>query len=123
MTHSLALAWHYPRMGENAKMCPDCRQIMWIVDLPLLGTLWQCTNCHQTVDGGKHVYRWSRPKMQVGRGEVKEHKFKSRERCPRCGESLWVVEVPNYGSRQQCESCRISIVDGAILEWRGAPKS
>ena len=40
--------------------------------------------------------------------------------CPRCGRRLWTVEVPDYGTRRQCEDCRISIVSGAIMEWRGS---
>ena len=110
-------------MEEKSKNCPDCGHIMWMVDLPRLGTLWQCTTCHQTVSAIRETFQWYKPKIQVGRGLTKERKYRSHEPCPRCGEALWVVEVPNYGSRQQCEGCRISIVEGAILEWKGAPKS
>ncbi|MFN2527018.1 MAG: hypothetical protein ABR505_12285 [Actinomycetota bacterium] len=49
---------------------------------------------------------------------TKEKKYRSNEPCPRCRQGLWIVEVPDYGSRKQCEDCRITIMFGnAILEW------
>jgi ribosomal protein S27AE len=107
------------------KNCPDCGNFMWLADIEGHGRFWQCTRCHQTVDEQRNRFRWSKPSVQVNRGPSAntERKFKSHERCPRCGEALTGVEVPNYGTRMQCENCRISIVDGAILEWKGAPRA
>ena len=105
----------------KSKNCPDCGHIMWIVDIAGHGTFYQCSGCRQTVDEDKNRYQWFKPVVRSARGLAKERKYRSHEPCPRCRELLWVIEVPNYGSRQQCENCRISIVDGAILEWKGAP--
>ena len=109
--------------AANSKNCPDCGHIMWIVDIAGHGTFWLCSSCRHVIDEAKQRYRWYKPATKAARGGGQEHKFKSHERCPRCGEPLWVIEVPNYGSRQQCENCRISIVQGAILPWKGAPKA
>lgn len=106
----------------SSKNCPDCGHVMWIVDIAGHGTFWQCNSCRQTVDESRNRFEWYKPSTRGNRGLTKERKYRSHEPCPRCGESLWVIEVPNYGSRQQCENCRISIVQGAILPWKGAPK-
>lgn len=110
-------------MEAKAKNCPDCGHIMWSVNLLSHGTFWHCISCHQTVDDEKNRYHWHRPKPEVRRGLTKERKYRGQEPCPRCGEPVWVIEVPNFGSRQQCEDCRISIVEGAVLEWRSAPRA
>ncbi len=97
---------------------------MWFTEIPGFGTLWHCTSCNQSVDNLGDRYQWQRPRVDVGRGgAVTERKYRSHQACPRCGNALWTVEVEDYGTRQQCEDCRISIVGGSILEWRGAPKS
>lgn len=108
---------------HKGKACHECGRIMWTVEVPRFGPLWQCLTCHQSVDAEGTVYTWYRPKIQTGRGIARERKYRGSQPCPRCGQPLWVIEVPNYGSRQQCEDCRISIVSGAVLEWRSAPKS
>ncbi|HEX2241379.1 MAG TPA: hypothetical protein VHJ82_09595 [Actinomycetota bacterium] len=92
---------------------------MWAAQLPEFGALWNCPSCCISVDERGAILRWREP-PRIQRAEVvaKEEKFRSNEPCPRCGQGLWIVEVPNYGSRKQCENCRITIMFGnAIMEW------
>ena len=113
---------------ENRRHCRDCGRPMWALDLPGFGRLWQCPSCHHSVDtlGTKHAWadpnetkqEVSRPKREPIRTRTQERKFKTAQPCPRCGQGLWTIEVQDYGSRQQCEDCRISIVEGAVMEWR-----
>ncbi|MDQ4143995.1 MAG: hypothetical protein M3198_09680 [Actinomycetota bacterium] len=109
-------------MNEK-KHCPDCGRIMWFMEMPELGLLWHCTSCNQSVAAGGDRYRWQKPRVEVGRAKATERKYRSRQACPRCGRPLWTVDVQDYGTRQQCEDCRISIVSGSILEWKSTPSS
>ena len=104
---------------DEKKHCPDCGRVMWFIDLAGHGLLWHCTACHHSVNAAGEVLAWKRPRVEAGRSQVVERKYRSHHACPRCGQRLWKVEVPDYGTRQQCEDCRISIVSGAIMEWRG----
>ena len=105
---------------DEKKHCPDCGRVMWFIDLAGQGMLWHCTACHHSVNATGEVLAWKRPRAEEGRSQTVERKYRSHHACPRCGRRLWTVEVPDYGTRQQCEDCRISIVSGAIMEWRGA---
>lgn len=108
---------------DEKKHCRDCGRVMWFTDIPELGPLWHCTSCHQSVSATSDQFAWRRPRDEATRAGVAERKFRSNQLCPRCRKHLWTVEVPDYGSRQQCEDCRISIVSGSVMEWRSAPRS
>ncbi len=92
---------------------------MWGARLPEFGPLWSCPSCCLSVDADGTVFAWREPpRVQRRAVTTKEEKYRSNEPCPRCRQGLWVVEVPNYGARKQCEDCRITIMFGnAILEW------
>ncbi len=108
-------------MAETTgKFCKECGQLMWVADLDGFGPLWNCLGCRESVDGNGKRFTWYRPRAQESRPVTSERRYQGRQPCPRCGQNMWVIEVPNYGSRQQCADCRISVVSGAVLEWRGA---
>lgn len=116
----LGKPWHDPPVSDTStKFCRECGQIMWLVDLPGLGTVRQCLSCRQSVDAQERTYIWYKPVSAESRAISKERRYQGRVPCPRCGRSMWVIEVPNFGSRQQCYDCRITVVEGAVLEWRG----
>ena len=104
----------------EGKYCKECGQLMWVAELDGFGPLWNCLSCKESTDKQDKRYVWFKPKAQESRPVSKERRYEGRNPCPRCGRYMWVIEVPNYGSRQQCENCRISVVAGSIMEWRGS---
>lgn len=108
------------RPMDEKKHCRDCGRVMWFSDISGFGPLWHCTACHQSAGATGDTFAWKRPRVETTRSQTPERKYRSHHPCPRCGQRLWTVEVPDYGSRQQCEDCRISIVSGSIMEWRSA---
>jgi ribosomal protein S14 len=108
-----------PRDTEKGRYCQNCGRWMWAMDLSADEFLWHCPNCRESLRSDGTKVSWYQPRKDIARMNSNERKYQGAEPCPRCGRSMLVVDIPEYGSRKQCESCRISVVPGgAILEWR-----
>ncbi len=104
------------------KLCPKCGRRMWIVDVEDMGRLWQCPSCRLSMVGGT-LYMWREQEEQkTSKVEVRTSptkKYVSNKPCPECGQLMVAVQVPDYGTRHQCESCRLSVVfGGSIVRWK-----
>ncbi len=42
----------------SERLCPECRQPMWEVDMPDFGPRWQCEHCRLTVFSSGGIQRW-----------------------------------------------------------------
>lgn len=64
-------------------------------------------------------------KVEVRNSPTK--KYISNKPCPECAEPMVAVQVPDYGTRHQCESCRLSVMfGGSVVRWKSrdrAPES
>lgn len=103
----------------QGKYCRTCGRWMWVAEVAGIGTQWHCSNCHYTLQPDGQKVLWNLPRRDHLRKANKERKYRGMDACPRCNKPMWVLEIPEYGSRKQCEDCRISVIPGgAILEWR-----
>ena len=107
---------------QPQKLCPKCGRTMWIVDVEDMGRLWQCASCKVSMAGGT-MYMWreqetaTATKVEVRTSPTK--KYVSNKPCPQCGEPMVAVQVPDYGTRHQCESCRLSVMfGGSVVKWK-----
>jgi hypothetical protein len=115
------LQGHRQRSGEGGqgKYCRTCGRWMWVADMDGIGLVWHCATCHYTLDPSGEKVLWNLPRKDHLKKQSKERKFRGIDPCPRCNRPMWVLEIPDYGSRKQCEECRISVIPGgAVLEWR-----
>jgi hypothetical protein len=105
--------------GGQGKYCRTCGRWMWVADMDGIGLVWHCASCHYTLDPNGEKVLWNLPRRDNLKKPSKERKFRGLDPCPRCNRPMWVLEIPEYGSRKQCEDCRISVIPGgAVLEWR-----
>jgi hypothetical protein len=121
LTATTTLQGKIPAVGERAqgKYCRTCGRWMWVADVEGVGPLWHCANCHYSLRPDGEKVLWSLPRRDQLKRPTKERKYRGQDPCPRCSRSMWVLEIPEYGSRKQCEDCRISVIPGgAVLEWR-----
>ena len=103
----------------QGKYCRTCGRWMWVADMNGVGAVWHCANCHYTLQSDGEKVLWNLPRRDHQKRPGKERKYKGVDLCPRCHHPMWVLEIPEYGSRKQCENCRISVIPGgAVLEWR-----
>lgn len=104
------------------KLCPRCGRPMWVVDVEDAGRLWQCGVCRVSMAGGT-LYVWREQEAAAPKNvEVRTSptkKYLSNEPCPECGRPMVAVQVPDYGTRHQCESCRLSVMfGGSVVRWK-----
>lgn len=107
---------------QPGKLCPKCGRVMWIVDVEGMGRLWQCGSCKLSMAGAT-LYMWreqesaTTTKVEVRNSPTK--KYISNKPCPECAEPMVAVQVPDYGTRHQCESCRLSVMfGGSVVKWK-----
>jgi ribosomal protein L37AE/L43A len=95
---------------------------MSYVDLPDVGRIWQCGSCLKGLESDSgEFYEWSDPLSQEN-AAVAEIRTESKNPCPECGRSMLEVMTEGFGSRWQCESCRLTVYSsGGIQRW-GPPK-
>jgi hypothetical protein len=105
---------------QRGKYCRACGRWMWVAELRGIGVVWHCPTCHYSLQPDGEKVLWKLPRRDhVKRQANKERKYRGQDPCPRCNRPMWVLEIPEYGSRKQCEDCRISVIPGgAVLEWR-----
>ena len=109
----------------EARECKKCKGSMSYTELPDFGFVWQCPRCVlalETEKGTIHV--WKKPKVGRQRRTYAEEKKKSRKACPECHKPMWEVVMPDFGSRWQCEECRLTVfATGGIQHWKKNPAS
>ena len=107
-------------VGAEARTCKKCKGPMSYSDLPEFGRVWQCPTCVlalETDDGAIHL--WNKPKVAKRREQYQEQKKKSRKPCPECNQPMWEVVMPDFGSRWQCEECRLTVfATGGVQKWK-----
>ena len=95
---------------------------MAFVEVPEVGRLWQCGSCLvglETEDG--QLYEWS-DSLVAEETAISEIRTESKNPCPECGRPMLEVMMEGFGSRWQCESCRLTVYSsGGIQRW-GPPK-
>lgn len=92
------------------------------VDVPGFGRLWQCGSCLKGLetDAGE-FFEWS-DSLGAKEAPAPEVRLESKNPCPECGRSMLEVMMEGFGSRWQCESCRLTVYSsGGIQRW-GPPK-
>lgn len=101
------------------RSCPVCRAPMPWAELPEGGPVWHCESCSLgliTPDGNLH--RWQRSISKIERRDRKERKVMSDKPCPECHRPMWEVVMLDFGSRWQCEHCRLTVFSsGGIQRW------
>ena len=109
----------------EGKFCKKCKGSMSYADLPEFGRVWQCPHCVlalESDDGTIHV--WKKPKTARQRQTYAEEKKRSRKPCPECHEKMWEIVMPDFGSRWQCEKCRLTVfATGGVQRWKSKPAS
>ena len=104
----------------ETKRCKKCSGLLSHADLPDFGRVWQCTSCAlalETEDGQLHP--WHKPAAPQQRMNYAEEKKKSRKACPECHKPMWEVVMPDFGSRWQCEDCRLTVfATGGVQKWK-----
>lgn len=93
---------------------------MSYAELPSFGRVWQCTRCVLALeDPHGRLHLWHRPAGPRQKQTYNELKKLSRKRCPECNQPMWEVVMPDYGSRWQCEECRLTVfASGGIQKWK-----
>lgn len=102
------------------RVCKKCRGVMSFADLPGFGKVWQCGRCVLALesDDGR-VHLWIKPDAPKQRQTYTEEKKKSRKGCPECHQPMWEVVMPDFGSRWQCEDCRLTVfATGGLQKWK-----
>ena len=92
------------------------------VDIPGAGRIWQCGSCLQGLetDAGD-FFEWSSP-ISPEDAPPPEIRTESKNPCPECGRPMLEVMMEGFGSRWQCEHCRLTVYSsGGIQHW-GPPK-
>lgn len=104
----------------EVRRCKKCSGGMSYAELPDFGRVWQCNSCLlalETDDGKVHV--WHKPAAPQQRKTYAEEKKKSRKGCPECHQPMWEVVMPDFGSRWQCEECRLTVfATGGVQKWK-----
>lgn len=102
------------------RLCKKCNEVMSYAELPGFGTVWQCRRCVLALEdeeGALHL--WRKPEAGKARQQYTEEKRKSRRPCPECHQKMWEVVMPDFGSRWQCEDCRLTVfATGGVQRWK-----
>lgn len=108
----------------EAKLCKKCKGAMSYAELPDVGIVWQCPRCVLALETDSGVYVWKKPTVARQRQTYAEEKKKSRKPCPECHQNMWEIVMPDFGSRWQCESCRLTVfATGGVQRWKSKPAS
>ena len=106
--------------ASETRTCARCKGPLSYAELPDFGRVWQCPSCVMALidDSGKtHV--WHKPAGPPKKANYQEKKKKSRKPCPECKKPMWEVVMPDFGSRWQCEDCRLTVfATGGVQHWR-----
>jgi len=119
------LRW-MPRPNETekiVKLCPSCGKEMKMVVLPAFGRLLLCAGCELGMAGAA-LFRWKEQdegeEQPIDLRETQDQRYRSHKPCPECGERMWALTEVGYGTRHQCEDCRLTVMfGGTIARWKG----
>ena len=105
---------------SKPRFCKKCKGVMSYTDLPGFGTVWQCPRCVLALEGeGGELHLWHKPEVAKQRQQYQENKKMSRKPCPECNQRMWEVVMPDFGSRWQCEECRLTVfATGGVQRWK-----
>lgn len=107
----------------DPKLCKKCSGPMSYAELPGFGRVWQCPRCVLALeadDGTLHL--WRKTRATKVRQNYQEEKRKSRKACPECHKPMWEVIMADFGSRWQCEECRLTVfATGGVQRWKSKP--
>jgi len=109
----------------ETKTCVKCKGPLSYAEIPDFGSVWQCPSCVLALitEDGKLI-QWHRPTGPRQRQTYAEQKKKSNRRCPECNKPMWEVVMPDFGSRWQCEDCRLTVfATGGVQHWRTKKKT
>jgi hypothetical protein len=100
---------------------------MWIVDVSPFGRMWLCSDCKVSLSGDR-LFPWrhqlDEPDKEISVRAIRPNRHLSAKPCPECGQPMWAIVEEGYGTRHQCESCRLTVMfGGAISRWRNLPKN
>ena len=113
-----------PKEAEKiVKLCPSCGKEMKMILLPSFGRLLQCGGCEVSMAGAA-LFQWRDQNEgddePVDIRETQDQRYRSHKPCPECGKPMWALTEVGYGTRHQCEECRLTVMfGGAIARWRG----
>ena len=95
---------------------------MTSLELPGFGRVWQCGSCLSGLETGSgDFFEWDNALVEE-EATVSEIRTESKNPCPECGRSMQEVMMEGFGSRWQCEHCRLTVYSsGGIQRW-GPPK-
>ena len=116
-----------PKESEKiVKLCPSCGKEMKMIMLPSFGRLLLCAGCQVSMAGAA-LFPWRDQNEgddeSIDVRDTHDQRFRSHKPCPECGERMWALTEVGYGTRHQCESCRLTVMfGGAIARWRGPRK-
>lgn len=108
------------------KLCPQCGEAMYVVTVPGFGKIFNCGRCRVSYHGDT-LYVWKKQndplEEQIKVRETRSNKYRSNKPCPECGKPMWALQEAGYGTRHQCEECRLTVLfGGAVARWR-TPKA
>ena len=97
-----------------------------MVVLPAYGRLLLCAGCEIGMMGAA-IFNWkSQDEVEdqpIDIRDTRDQRYRSHKPCPECGQPMWAVTEVGYGTRHQCEECRLTVMfGGAIARWRGPQK-
>ena len=96
---------------------------MMVMVLPSFGRLLVCGTCRIGMSGAA-IFKW-KPQDEtedqpIDVRQTRDQRYRSHKPCPECGHPMWAVTEAGYGTRHQCEECRLTVMfGGAIARWRG----
>lgn len=104
------------------KLCPQCGETMHVISIPGFGKIFNCGRCRVSYHGDT-IYIWKKQndptEEKIKVRDARSNKFRSNKPCPECGKPMWALQEAGYGTRHQCEECRLTVLfGGAVARWR-----
>jgi hypothetical protein len=75
----------------------------------------------------ENMFMWRQqveePERKVDVRNMSSNRYMSTKPCPECRKPMWAITEAGYGTRHQCEECRLTVMfGGAVAKWRNIPK-
>jgi hypothetical protein len=95
---------------------------MYVVTIPSFGKIFNCGRCRLSYHGDA-LYLWKQQddpqELTIKVRDSGNKRYRSSKPCPECGRAMWALQEPGYGTRHQCEECRLTVLfGGAVARWR-----
>src|SRR5687768_16292982 len=109
-----------PRTNETekiVKLCPSYGKEMKMVVLPAFGRLLLYATC-QLGMAGAALFQWKEQnegeEQPIDLRVTRDQRYRSHKPCPECGQPMWALTEVGYGTRHQCEECRLTVMFGGV---------